>query len=286
MKYSALIGNPVDHSISPKLFELLANKVGIEYAHIKINVPTKKELSKTIQALCDLNFVGFNITCPYKIDMFDLLDDSQYDNEVFKINSINSVVINNGKMKGYNTDGLAAINSIKHFYKITSKDKVVILGAGGVAYPILYEIQKITKNIVIFNESLEMANKMCEKINDEISRYSLEEQDKLYEELNKATIIINATSVGMEPNSRQTLIDINKIKSKKCFFDVIFNPWKTKLLTEAEAKGHQIISGGYMLIYQAIAVLQLWLNTKINITTEQIEELAQEMIKVLEEHND
>lgn len=286
MKYSALIGNPVEHSISPKLFMLLANKIGVEYAHLKIKVLTKEKLPSTIKSLCDLNFIGFNITCPYKIDMFNLLSEEEIDDEAYQIKSVNSIVINNGKMKGYNTDGKAAIYSIRHFYNLNSADSVVIIGSGGVAYPILYELLKITDKIIVFNEYLDAADEMCFKINNKIKRYSLEEQDKLYYELEKATVVINATSVGMVPNDNESIIDVNKIKSKKCYFDVVFNPWETKLLREAKDRGNLIISGGYMLIYQAILVLELWLNKKIYISKEEVEDIALQMQKILKENYD
>lgn len=285
MKYSALLGNPVEHSISPELFNLLTKKINVEYAHLKIHVNEKEDLVHCIQAMCDLNFVGFNITCPYKLDTYSLVD--VLDSEAEKIHSINSVVIKNGKTIGYNTDGKAAILAIRHFYKIKSNDKVVIIGAGGVAYPILYEILKITSNVVIFNENVKDAEKMCNLIGCNVSYYSLYDKAKFINELISATIIINATSVGMYPNSDNSLIDeelfqlLSKNNVCKCYFDVVFNPWNTHFIQLANKYNQLAISGGYMLIYQAILVLKLWLNVEINLSNHEVDEIANELMKVL-----
>lgn len=285
MKYSALIGNPVEHSISPILFDLLTEKLGIEYAHLKVLVKQKEDLSSCFQAMCNLNFIGFNITCPYKLDAYDLVD--VLDPEAKKIHSINSVVINNGKTIGYNTDGNAAILAIKHFYKIGINDKVVIIGAGGVAYSILYEILKITSNVVVFNEFIEAAEEMCNLVDPHVNYYSLYDKEKFVKELASATVIINATSVGMYPESDDTLIneELFKLLSTdnvcKCYFDVIFNPWHTTFIQLANKYNQLAISGGYMLIYQAILVLKLWLNVEINLSDSEIDEIANELMKVL-----
>lgn len=285
MKYSALLGNPVEHSISPELFNLLTKKLGIEYAHLKIFVEHKEDLSNYIHAMCNLNFVGFNITCPYKLYAYDLVD--ELDQEAKKIHSINSVIIKNNKTIGYNTDGKAAILAIKHFYEIGNKDKVVIIGAGGVAYPILYEILKITSNVVVFNEFVKDAEKMCNLINPNVNYYSLYNRKKFINELVSATIIINATSVGMYPENNNTLIDEDLFKllannnKCKCYFDAIFNPWDTLFIQLAKKYNQIAISGGYMLIYQAILVLKLWLNVEINLSNYEIDEIANELMKVL-----
>ncbi len=290
MKYSALIGNPVQHSISPQLFDLLAKKLKIEYSHIKILIKNKKDLSAAIKSMCNLGFIGFNITCPYKIDTFNIIDDC--DGEAKKIHSINSVVIRDNKMKGYNTDGKAAILSIKHFYDLNQNDRVVIIGAGGVAYPILYEILKITQNVVVFNENEEKAKQMCDLINNNVEYYSLDNKVQFLSKIKSASVIINATSAGMYPDINTTIIDnkmfeeIGNIDKKKCYFDVVFNPWETKLLKLAKQRKQITISGGYMLIYQAILVMELWLNRKIELSKLEIDNLAREMIEVLRREYD
>ena len=289
MKYSALIGNPVEHSISPELFDIISKKIGIEYAHIKITVDNKKELENVTNSLKELKFCGFNITCPYKIDMYNLYKE-YCDEEAKKIHSINSVTIKNNTIKCYNTDGKAAIKAIKYKDKIEKKDKIVLIGAGGAAYPILYELLKYTENIVIFNEDINKAKEMCNIICPKIKSFNLYDNENFGKYLKESTLIVNATSVGMHPNNEESIISEELMKkisiNKKCIFDVIFNPWETKLLKIAQKYNHTTISGGLMLIFQAIYVLELWIDKKIELSSKEIEEITNKLTKILENNYD
>lgn len=285
MKYSALIGNPVEHSIAPQMFNIIAQKLNIDYAHIKIKVNNSDQLEDVIQSLKILNFIGFNITTPYKIDVYNLLTDENCDLETKKMKSVNSVMIKNDRLIGFNTDGRGAIKAINHFYEISEHDNVLILGAGGVARSILYEISKITKNVVVFNEVKEVALQMCTLINPSAKAFDLTNKIVLNQELEKATLVINATTVGMTPNL-MSLIDektMSKLTTKKCFFDVVFNPWDTEMLNIAKKYNHLTISGGYMLIYQAIYALEVWLNRKIDFSRDDIESIANNLMIILKE---
>lgn len=285
MKYSALIGNPVAHSIAPQMFDIITKKLNVNYAHIKIKVDNSSQLKDVIHSLKTLGFIGFNITTPYKVDMYNILTDKNCDLETQKMQSVNSVMIKNNELMGFNTDGRGAIKAIQHFYDINERDNVLILGAGGVARSILYEISKITNHIVVFNEDKDVALQMCDLINPLAKAYDLADIKNLNQELEKATLIINATTVGMTPNL-VSLIDeqvISKLPQKKCFFDVVFNPWETEMLSLARKYNHLAISGGYMLIYQALYALEVWLDMKINFSKEDIVSLANELMIILEE---
>lgn len=285
MKYSALIGNPVAHSIAPQMFDIITKKLNVNYAHIKIKVDNSSQLKDVIHSLKTLGFIGFNITTPYKVDMYNILTDKNCDLETQKMQSVNSVMIKNNELMGFNTDGRGAIKAIQHFYDINERDNVLILGAGGVARSILYEISKITNHIVVFNEDKDVALQMCDLINPLAKAYDLTDIKNLNQELEKATLIINATTVGMTPNLA-SLIDeqvISKLPQKKCFFDVVFNPWETEMLSLARKYNHLTVSGGYMLIYQALYALEVWLDMKINFSKEDIVSLANELMMILEE---
>lgn len=145
--FSALIGYPVDHSVSPKLFAYLSNIVDLEYNHIKIN--TKESgLQRCIDSLLYLGAVGINVTLPYKTSVMKFI--KYYDDSAILAGSVNTIRLNGKDIYGYNTDGSAAVEvMIKTFKKITSDDSVLILGSGGCARGIISALLSDTDRISI-----------------------------------------------------------------------------------------------------------------------------------------
>lgn len=276
MKYSALIGNPVDHSVSPKLFQIIMEMCGSEYAHLKINV-SKDELENKINELFDLGFCGINITCPYKIDVYDIID--VFEDGSDKIHSINTIYKKNNLIYGCNTDGIAAIKSIQSKMEINNNSKVVIFGAGGVAYSILYEIHKYTNNVVVINESVDEIIKMQRLLNINCKYYDLNDKENYFNDLNDANLIINATSVGMHPKY-DSIIDLetmNLLSKNKVYFDVVFNPWDTTFIKYAKMNDEIAISGGYMLINQAVLALSKWTSIDIKLNDDEFNRIIELM---------
>lgn len=273
MRYSALIGNPVEHSVSPSMFKFISKEKNIEYEHLKINIGTKEKLKEAINAMKTLDFCGFNITIPYKIDIVDFMD--EIDESARTINSVNTVKIVDNKFIGYNTDGIASVQAIeKELCSITAEKKVLLIGAGGAARPICYELYKKTKNIVIINRYQEEAKEMVENISKDIKIYDLSTEN-FNTQIKKADIIINATPVGMYPNCSEQLFDDYILKDiadmpNKYFFDVVFNPYETRFLEGAKKFGAKTCSGLYMMIYQILLAFEIW--TGINVDEINIEE--------------
>lgn len=265
MIYSALIGNPVEHSVSPSMFKYISKKKKIEYDHLKIKVDKKEQLEDVLNALNLLGFCGINVTIPYKIDIAKYMN--EIDDSAKTIKSVNTIKFSKNGYIGYNTDGIAAIKSIENkLCKINENTKILIIGAGGAARPICYEAYKKTKNITVMNRYKEEAENMIECISKDILIYELS-RDNYIEQINKADIIINATPVGMHPKIDEELIEEDIFKnieniSSKYFFDVIFNPYKTKFLINAEKYGAKTCSGLYMMIYQILLAFEIWTDIK------------------------
>lgn len=265
MNYSALIGNPVEHSVSPNMFKYISKKKKIEYEHLKIKIDKKEQLEDVLNALNLLGFCGVNVTIPYKIDIAKFVN--EIDDSAKAIKSVNTIKITQDGFVGYNTDGIAALKSIENrLCKIDKDKKVLIIGAGGAARPICYEIYKRTKNITVLNRYKEEAKRMVECIAKNIPIYELTRFNYI-EQINKADIIINATPVGMYPNIYDELIEEDIFKNikniySKYFFDVIFNPYKTKFLINAEKHGAKTCSGLYMMIYQILLAFEIWTDIK------------------------
>jgi shikimate dehydrogenase len=274
MNYSALIGNPVEHSISPYLFGYLSKIAKLEYSHIKIKVEDKRDLSATFSSLANLKFVGFNITLPYKTDCLSYLDNQ--DESVRQSGAVNTVKIQNGKFSGFNTDCFGAIHSINtHLKKVEVIDRFLILGAGGAAKAVIYEISKVNSNIwIAARDQSEMdffVGKYPEQIRGCVGLGDLELENLILKQ--DINFIINTTPLGMSPNKDVSVLSENVFSKleqngffnkEKYFFDAVFNPFETKLLTLAAKKGAKTCSGLYWMIYQGIKAFEIWNNIKID----------------------
>ena len=285
MFYSALLGHPVEHSVSPTLFKAFADFAQIEYAHIKVDVKSNKDLKKALSSLQELNFLGYNITLPYKLDVIKHLDKLSPDAK--KMGAVNTVVIKNNQHIGYNTDAKGAFLAIeKKLKKIKKEDHILIIGAGGAARAIIYECFKECKNITILNRSIKEGKLITDSFSTAKNKIIVEKltEENIVNGIKNNNIIINATSVGMHPGENEEIVSkkiFNKFETlkNKYFFDAIFNPYKTKFLINAESKGAKVCSGTYMMIYQAIYAFKLWTGTDIeNID---IEKINNQLIEIL-----
>ncbi|MBU1092430.1 shikimate dehydrogenase [Patescibacteria group bacterium] len=286
MYFSVLLGKPVDHSISPKLFSLLGESLGIEYAHIKINVPSEKQLPILLDDLCQLGCSGINITLPYKIVVMDYIDASDLDAR--QIGAVNAIYFKGKKSIGFNSDAPAALLAIEKKLKpIQPQDSVVILGAGGAARAIASAIRKRTSRITIANRTLSKARMLAHDLPESENISFMGLYDKaLIEVIKKAHYVINATSVGMAPNIAANPIDLSNFKGHslegKYFFDAIFNPYETKFLIAAKQRGAKTCSGMYMMIFQAVYALEKWTGKKPKVTN--LEKINSILVDYLKKH--
>lgn len=279
MYYSALLGSPVDHSVSPILFSLLARIAGIEYAHIKIDTPDKK-LHEYLTELSNLGFRGVNITIPYKLRVGEYVNTVSAEAE--KIGAINTIVFEPNNWVGYNTDAIGALYALeKQVRPLSNADHALILGAGGAARAIIYELLKKDISCVVLNRTLERAQKLKSDFKTQLLMVDELSDNALFSYARDASLICQTTSVGMEPNTQISLIKheimqrIPEIENK-IFFDMILNPAKTKFLLDAENSGAQTCSGLYMMIYQCIEAFNLW--TGIDLSKSCATELYDELI--------
>lgn len=274
MLFSALLGNPVEHSISNYLFAEYAQALGLEYAHLKINVPTKKDLPTYLQSLQRLGCIGVNITIPYKLSVISCLD--QLDDQAKAMGAVNTIVISNDKMIGYNTDGIGAYRSISnHLRPVTSGDRVTVLGAGGAARAIIYEIYQHCDHITVLSPKQAELDQLAQDFHTATKqplRVEILEENILYECLNSTDFLINATPVGMHPDLNNSLINREKVLqlsqarslNNLFVFDAIFNPYQTKMLQIFSQSGAKVCSGLWMMIYQAVEAFQLWTNKDVS----------------------
>jgi shikimate dehydrogenase len=247
MKKYLVIGNPIDHSLSPRLHNFWIQKNSIE-AHYDKKEIKEKDIKEIIVQLKKDQIQGINVTVPFKKSVIPFLD--ELSKEAKKSGSVNTIYKENNKVIGHNTDiggfelGLRYIN-----YNIKGK-KILVLGAGGVAPSIILALKKMEASEIL------LSNRTKKKSFDlkNIFPYL-----KIIEwgEIPDFDVIINATSIGLKENE-EIKINYNKINSNKLFYDVIYNPIQTKFLQEANKLGHRTENGKMMFIYQAHQAFTIW----------------------------
>jgi shikimate dehydrogenase len=247
MKRYLVIGNPIEHSLSPKLHNFWMKKHNINafYEKEKILDSDLKDLIKKIQS-GDIS--GINVTVPFKKKIINYLDKLSPGSEITQ--SVNTVCLNGKKLIGYNTDIDGFELAIKDINFDFSNKKILILGAGGVVPSIIFALKKLkSQHIIVSNRTKEKAEDLKNLFKDiEITNWG---------DVPDFDLIINATSIGLKYNEKINL-DLSKISKGKFFYDVIYNPKKTNFLLEAEKRGHQIENGKMMFIYQAHQSFVIW----------------------------
>ena len=245
-KIAGLIGNPVEHSWSHVIHNAAFDKLKINVVYLKFKVD---KLEEFIEYFRRLNILGFSVTIPHKVEVIKYLDKI---NEKAKIiGAVNTIVVRDNKLIGYNTDCDGAIQALKQKTSLKNKN-VVLLGAGGSTRALAYGLKEEGANITILNRTIDKAKVLAKYFNCN------------YGSLNDLRnfdhgVLINTTSVGMYPKINNSIVPMNLIKKNSIVFDIVFNPFKTKLLQDAERKDCTIIPGFEMLIHGAILQFKLWI---------------------------
>ena len=257
MKKYLVIGNPIDHSLSPKLqnWWLKENNIDATYDKIKLEV---HEIRNFIQEIKDQKIAGCNVTVPFKKTVIPFLD--KLSPEAEQTQSVNTITYDNGDLIGYNTDITGFDTAIKKLdFNIKGK-KVLILGAGGVVPSIIFALKNMhVQEIIISNRTKEKAEDLRVLFKDlKILEWG---------NLTDFHMVINATSLGL--NNEKINLDFSRLGHDKLFYDVIYNPHETNFLKMGKQLGHKIENGKTMFIYQALEAFKLWhkIEPKVNTDT-------------------
>jgi shikimate dehydrogenase len=225
------------------------------------------------------NIRGLNVTIPHKVAVLQFLD--RLDPLAKKIGAVNTIVNDDGILTGYNTDATGFMQALLDKGIKPQGKYVVILGAGGASRAISFILADSGARLLILNRRLELdwakelASRISLTFNKEVKVLELN-RDNLRETLEKADILVNATSVGMSPDSDRTLVDTGLLRSSLIVFDIVYNPIKTRLLREAEAAGVKTIGGLDMLAWQGALAFEKWTGQKAP-----VELMKKEAIKLL-----
>ena len=249
MKKHLIIGNPISHTLSPKLHNYWFEENGISGKYDKVLLK-ENEIESLIKKIKIKELHGMNVTVPYKQIVIPHLESLS---EIAKItNSVNTIFNKDGKIYGDNTDVYGFEKSILNNQINVEGKSAFILGAGGVVPSIICALLKLKiKKIYISNRTFKNANLIKDKFNFiEIVEWGT---------FKDSDLLINSTSVGLKTGDNLKL-NFNNLGENKIFYDVIYNPSKTNFLLEAEKNGHKFINGRDMFLYQAQKAFSLWHN--------------------------
>ena len=254
-KTYAVIGDPIDHSLSPLIHNAAFRELDMDCTFIAYRV-AKGELEDGVSALKKIKISGFNVTIPHKVDMMKFLDKT--DESCSVIGAVNTVTNDNGVLKGYNTDMDGFLEPIKKRNIVIKDSTILLLGAGGAARAIVAGFAKEkAKEIVIVNRTKDKAQVLAEfsqKLGLTANIIDINSIDYNFD------IIVNATSIGL--HNEPSPISFEGLRKGTAVYDIIYKPMNTEFIKKAKEKDATIIYGYEMLLGQATRAFEIWHKTE------------------------
>jgi len=255
-KSFAVIGDPIDHSLSPNIHSAAFRELDLDCSYIAFRIP-KGELAEGLEGLKKIKIDGFNVTIPHKIEMMKYLD--RIDESCSVIGAVNTIANKEGVFKGYNTDMDGFLEPFKKKELNIANTKVLLLGAGGAARAIVAGFAKEKAcSITIANRTLDNAKSLSEfskKVGLNSNAIKIEDVNDSAKDYD---IIVNATSVGLR--NEPSPISLDGINEKTIVYDIVYMPMNTDFIKKAKDNGSIVIFGYEMLLGQAVRSFEIWHN--------------------------
>jgi shikimate dehydrogenase len=253
-----VIGDPIEHTLSPTIHNAAFNHLELDFVFLAFRVKAA-DLENAICGMHGLGIHGLNVTMPHKSTVTAYLD--ELDPAVQFLGSTNTILNEDGKLSGFNTDGVGALKALRGNGVKLSEKKVLLLGAGGAAKAIAFALAQEAEELVVLNRATEKAEELAERLTRTLGKKVVGgalSPDAMAENLQDSDVLINATSVGMHPKADQSIVLSHLLRSDLIVMDIIYNPVETKLAKAAKAAGAKVVSGVEMLIYQGAASFEIW----------------------------
>jgi shikimate dehydrogenase len=257
-KVYGVIGDPIEHSLSPILQNAAFEHAKLDCKFLAFHVKPEG-VEAAVKGMRALGIAGLNVTMPHKHAVMQFLDD--VDNDAKLVGAVNTIVNAEGTLIGFSTDGLGALNALRTNGASPRGKRVVLLGAGGSARAIAFTLCQEVKELVVLNRTVCQAEELAKTIQEALDKKIVAKKltvKAVQENLEKADILINATSVGMKPKADASLVKPEWLRKDLAIMDIVYNPLETKLAKDAKAAGAKVISGVEMLIHQGAASFQIW----------------------------
>ena len=253
-KSFAVIGDPINHSLSPIIHSAAFRELNLDSSYIGYRIP-KGELESGVEGLKKIKINGFNVTIPHKIEMMKYLD--KMDESCSIIGAVNTVVNNEGVFKGYNTDMDGFLEPLKKREISIQDKKILLIGAGGAARAIVAGIAKEkAKSLDITNRTIENANNLSEFATKIGLTAHTKKMEAVNENIKNYDMIINSTSLGLKNESSP--ISFEQINQESVIYDIVYSPMNTDFIKKAKDKKLEVIYGYEMLLGQATRAFEIW----------------------------
>ncbi|MBI3356489.1 MAG: shikimate dehydrogenase [Nitrospirae bacterium] len=260
-QFCGVIGNPVEHSLSPAVHNAAFQKLGVNCVYLAWKVETIGDAIKGLRAIG--NFRGASVTIPHKVSAMPFLD--EVDPTAQQIGAINTIVAEKGRLTGYNTDATGALRALREGGVELKGTDIVMLGSGGAARAIAFGLaaqsgaDKLTLLGVDDKERATLAADVRSKTALAIEDFHLDET-VLGRTVPGAQILIHCTPIGMSPKVDNTCVPASLLHAGLTVMDIVYNPRETRLLKEAKRVGCKTIPGLEMFLNQAVTQFELWTN--------------------------
>lgn len=254
-----LIGDPVHHSLSPAIHNAAFEACALNFAYLAFRV---EDVGAALRGMRALGFAGLSVTIPHKLAVIDHLD--ALDPVAERVGSVNTVVNREGRLVGYTTDGLGALEALRDASVEPRGQDVIILGAGGSARAIAMTLalESPPRFLAIAARDRRKATALTEDVRcaaPSVDLLALElSGDELKTVLDRTTVVIHTTSVGMVPNADRCLLPTDWIRPEHVIFDIVYTPRVTELGRRAATAGARVLPGSEMFLRQAAAQFELW----------------------------
>ncbi|MFB6086998.1 MAG: shikimate dehydrogenase [Haloarculaceae archaeon] len=247
MDVYGLIGNPVEHSLSPPMHEAGYAELGIDARYVTFE-PPRDEAVEAVEAAATLGVDGLNVTIPFKQDVLAAVEP---DDLAARIGAVNTVDLSGDTPTGHNTDAVGAVRALRE-HGVSLSGRAVVVGAGGAGRAVAFGLADEGMTVAIANRTASKARALA----DEVPRASGHGLDALPDLLPGADVLVNATSVGMDED--ETPVPADALHGDLAVLDAVYSPLETRLLEDAAAAGATTVDGAWMLLFQGVAAFERW----------------------------
>jgi len=257
-----LIGNPIEHSISPQIQNAAYGQMKLDAVYVCFKISCSA--AQAVSSFHRLGVSGINVTIPYKTDVIPALD--EVDPLAEQVGAVNTIKFAE-RVSGYNTDVSASMRSLREGLGTGTGGKTAtIVGAGGAARAVAFGLAKERCGIIISNRTASRASSLRDEIREKTAWTDIEvvpySTGELGGAISRSDILINATSVGMHPKTDESVVTADALHPELTVMDLVYNPPQTKLLRQAKGVGCRTASGLSMLVYQAVESIEIWTGGK------------------------